>query len=266
MIQEPGSLFIIVAVCFNTYEGFVGCIEKLRSCILEKDGIEKKYRLKVDFDRNSYFSTESKRKRRFKQQSALTRREEYQSKQKKEMKKKKREEMEAQFLRETLTIIQQTSLEIESLFSQYSEYSDSRLQELWDLFIAIKAESTTSSRQAEQVKKRFLQLKMDVKHAGDAAIHTSHVRMIHNIRQVIKRAHECMKVYRSEMETSRSGDHSSSEWKWMKETRLKCESLHSCFQKLHSREILNRYDQLCNDIQEYDEEVNEVCCCELIQL
>ncbi len=64
MIQEPGNLFVTVAVCFNTYEGFVGCIEKLRNCLLEKDGIEKKYRVNVDFDRNSYFSEENKRKRR----------------------------------------------------------------------------------------------------------------------------------------------------------------------------------------------------------
>lgn len=64
MIQEPNRLFVTVAACFHDYEGFTMCIEKLRNCILEKDGIEKKYRMNVDFDRNGYFSDESKRRRR----------------------------------------------------------------------------------------------------------------------------------------------------------------------------------------------------------
>ena len=45
----------------------------------------------------------------------------------------------------------------------------------------------------------------------------------------------------------------------MKKARLKWESFESCFKKLHSRDILERYDQLYNDMQEYDKEMNEVC-------
>ena len=44
----------------------------------------------------------------------------------------------------------------------------------------------------------------------------------------------------------------------MKKIRLKWESFESRFQKLHSRDILDGYGQLHNDMQEYDQAVNEV--------
>ncbi len=131
-------------------------------------------------------------------------REEYQSNQRKELMLKKRNEAEAQLLMESVTIIQQTSQEIEDLFNQYSEYSDLRLQELQDLFAAIKAEPLTSSTLAEQVKKRCFQLKIDLKKAGEAAIHASHLQMIRNVRKSFERNKKCMKMYRKEIETSRN--------------------------------------------------------------
>ena len=117
---------------------------------------------------------------------------------------KKRNEAEAQLLMESMTIIQQTSREIEELFAHYSEYSDSRLQQLQDLFTTIKAEPLTTSMLAEQVKKRCLQLKMDLKKAGEAAIHASHLQMIRNVRKSFERNHSCMEMYKKEIETSRN--------------------------------------------------------------
>lgn len=99
VIHETDLLTLRIFVCYEEYsvcqwgwfhhQGFRRCIESLRGSFLEKEGIPKKYRLQVDFDRHHYFSEHSQRKRR----------EEKDQRARREKREKKRQEEDAQYCR-----------------------------------------------------------------------------------------------------------------------------------------------------------------------
>ena len=102
VIHETDLLTLRIFVCYEEYsvcqwgwfhhQGFRRCIESLRGSFLEKEGIPKKYRLQVDFDRHHYFSEHSQRKRR----------EEKDQRARREKREKKRQEEDAQYLQELI--------------------------------------------------------------------------------------------------------------------------------------------------------------------
>lgn len=121
VIHETDLLTLRIFVCYEEYsvcqwgwfhhQGFRRCIKSLRGSFLEKEGIPKKYRLQVDFDRHHYFSEHSQRKRR----------EEKDQRARREKREKKRQEEDAQYLQEAQEHLLSSLSELDPFFSPSSE-------------------------------------------------------------------------------------------------------------------------------------------------
>lgn len=116
----------------------------------------------------------------------------------------KQKEEESRWMMDSTDYIHHVFQEIESLFVQYSTYSDSRLQHLQEVFSTLKAEPLTSHRTVESVRDTCSKLKKDVKKVGESVSHEAHRQMIRNIRSSFEEIHRQLVSYKGGMETSKN--------------------------------------------------------------
>lgn len=122
-------------------QGFCKCIESLRDCFIEKEGIQKKYRLQVDVDRHHYFSERLQRKRR----------EEKDLRARKEKKEKQRQAEDVQYIKDATEHLRSSLAEMDSFFASPQSTDiiiPSSLQSTYRQLQTVSLQTRSSARDA----------------------------------------------------------------------------------------------------------------------